>query len=231
MGSPLWQQIGLDRYGLRWKWPEVDCAHPLDDGSAGVLYQSIDDTAAGLGRDGPQWRHVLGDLVAGFDDLAQDLLRPVLHIPRHPIRLATFGPRAVLPATVLARWFRTEQARALFAGTAAHIYTRLDRPLTSALGLVMLASGHRYGWPVAEGGSGSIVDALVAALRERGGTITTGVRITDRHDIPAADLVMLDLSPAAVCELYGDLLPPDQALLSALSARLLGVQGRLRDRG
>src|SRR5271154_3406551 len=110
VGSPFWNEIDLKSYGLVWKWPEIDCAHPLDDGTAGVLYQSIDQTAAGMGADGRRWRRAVGDLAAGFDQLAQDLLRPIINIPHHPIRLAGFGPRAVLPATVMARWFRTEQA-------------------------------------------------------------------------------------------------------------------------
>ncbi|OBH54525.1 NAD(P)/FAD-dependent oxidoreductase [Mycobacterium sp. E2479] len=207
IGSPFWQQVDLQRYGLAWKWPEVDCAHPLDDGTAGVLYRSIDRTTAGMGPDASRWRRAIGDLAAGFDALAEDLLRPVLNIPRHPVRLAAFGPRAVLPATTLARWFRTEQARALFGGSAAHVYTRLDRPLTASLGLMILASGHRYGWPVAEGGSGSITKALAAALQSHGGTVATGVTVGGRRDIPDADIIMLDLSPAAALHLYGDLMP------------------------
>ncbi|OMC55284.1 FAD-dependent oxidoreductase [Mycobacterium sp. IS-836] len=207
VGSPFWQEIDLQSHGLTLKWPEIDCAHPLDDGSAGVLYQSIDETTARMGPDGTRWRRAVGDLAAGFDQLAQDLLRPVLNIPRHPIRLAAFGPRAVLPATVLARWFRTEPARALFGGAAAHMFTRLDRPLTSALGLMFLATGHRYGWPVAEGGSGSIIRALAAALAAHGGSVTTGVTVSSRRDIPDADIVMLDLSPAAVLSIYGDVMP------------------------
>lgn len=207
VGSPLWQEIDLGRYGLEWKWPEIDCAHPLDDGSAGVLHQSIEQTAAGLGVDGPRWRRVIGDLATGFDALSADLLGPVLHLPAHPIRLAAFGPRAVLPATVLARWFRTETARALFGGTAAHAYTRLDRPLTASLGLMILASGHRFGWPVARGGSGAITAAMAAVLAEYGGTITTGVTVTRRTDIPDADIVLLDLSPAAAGTIYGDVMP------------------------
>ncbi|MGH3542980.1 MAG: phytoene desaturase family protein, partial [Mycobacterium sp.] len=207
VGSPFWKQIDLTRYGLTWKWPEIDCAHPLDDGTAGVLYQSIEQTAAGMGRDGRRWRLAVGDLAAGFDDLGHDLMRPVLHVPRHPIRLAAFGPRAVLPATVMARWFRTEQARALYGGGAAHAFTRLDRPLTAALGLMFLASGHRYGWPVAEGGSGSIIAAMAAALKEHGGAITTGVMVAGRSDILDADIVMLDLSPAAADKIYGDVMP------------------------
>jgi phytoene dehydrogenase-like protein len=134
-------------------------------------------------------------------------MRPALHVPRHPIRLAAFGPRAVLPATVLARWFRTTQARALYGGQAAHAYTRLDRPLTAAMALMFMASGHRYGWPVAEGGSGSITTALAAALCEHGGAITTGVTVTSRRDIADADVVMLDLTPRAAVQIYGDVMP------------------------
>ncbi len=207
VGSAFWQEIDLGRYGLTWKWPEIDFAHPLDDGTAGVQYQSIEKTAAGMGSDGPRWRLAVGDLAAGFDELGRDLMRPLLHVPRHPIRLAAFGPRAVLPATAVARWFHTEQARALYGGAAAHMFTRLDRPLTAAVGLLFLAGAHRNGSPVAEGGSGSITAALAAALREHGGAIATGVTVTSRADIPDADVVMLDLSPAAAAQIYGDVMP------------------------
>lgn len=207
VGSPFWKQIDLGRYGLVWKWPEIDFAHPLDDGTAGLLYQSIEKTTAGMASDGHRWRRAVGDLTSGFDDLAQDLLRPVLHVPHHPIRLAGFGPRALLPASVVARWFRTEKARALWAGAAAHIYTRLDRPLTASLGLMFVAASHRYGSPVAEGGSGSIIAAMAAALKEHGGQVSTGVAVTRSADIPDADIVLLDLSPAAALAIYGDVMP------------------------
>ncbi|MBR7560424.1 FAD-dependent oxidoreductase, partial [Mycobacterium tuberculosis] len=78
-----------------WRWPEIDCAHPLDSGDAGLLYQSIDETAAGLGEDGRRWRLLFGDVASGFDDLSADLLRPIINVPRHPLRLAAFGPRAL----------------------------------------------------------------------------------------------------------------------------------------
>lgn len=207
VGSPFWAEVGLERYGLTWRWPEIDCAHPLDSGDAGLLHQSIDITAAGLGADGTRWRRLFGDLARHFDDLGEDLLRPIVNVPGHPIRLAAFGPRAVLPATVLARWFRTEKARALYGGIAAHLYSRLDRPLTAALGLMIAASGHRFGWPVAEGGSGAITAAAASALLDAGGKIETGVRISTRGDIPDADVVLLDLSPAQVLSIYGPWMP------------------------
>jgi phytoene dehydrogenase-like protein len=87
------------------------------------------------------------------------------------------------------------------------MFTRLERPLTAAMGLMFLAGGHRYGWPVAEGGSGSITRALAAAVEAHGGAITTGVTVAGRGDIPDADIVMLDLSPAAALKIYGDVMP------------------------
>ncbi|QRY64431.1 NAD(P)/FAD-dependent oxidoreductase [Gordonia sp. PDNC005] len=207
VGSPFWKEVDLESYGLRWRWPDIDCAHPLDSGSTALLHQSIDATAAGLGVDGRRWKAVFGDLARNFDDLGHDLLRPIANVPAHPIKLGVFGPRAVLPASVLARAFRTPEARALFGGIAAHVYTRLDRPLTASLGLMIGASGHRYGWPVAEGGSGSITKAAAAALSDAGGSITTGTPVTSRSDIPPADIVLLDLSPTQVVSLYGDEMP------------------------
>lgn len=207
VGSPYWAEIGLESYGLRWLWPDVDCAHPLDSGPAALLHRSVADTAAGLGADGRRWKLVFDDLARHFDELSHDLLRPVTNIPAHPVRLAAFGPRAVLPATTLGRIFQTEQGRALFTGICAHIFDRLDRPLTASLGLMIGASGHRFGWPVAEGGSGAITAALVRALDAAGASIHTGTPITNRADIPDADVVLLDLSPAQVLSLYGDAMP------------------------
>ncbi|WP_068158701.1 phytoene desaturase family protein [Rhodococcus phenolicus] len=206
-GSPYLQTLGLEEYGLRWKWPEVDCAHPLDDGEAALLHRSLETTAVGLGADGARWRRMFADLSSGFDALAADLMRPVLNVPRHPLRLAAFGPRALLPAVVSARWFRTPKARALFGGIAAHAYHRLDRPATSAVGLMITAAGHRYGWPVAEGGSAAITRALAAQLAEHGGKIHTGVRVRCAADIPPADVVLLDVAPVGALGILGEAVP------------------------
>ncbi len=207
-GSPCFASLGLERHGLRWLRPEVDCAHPLDDGTAAALRRSVDETAAGLGADGDRWRRLFGPSADGFDDLAADLLGPILRVPHHLLRLARFGPAALLPAAVVARWWRTEPARALYGGVAAHHFQRLDRPMSAAIGLMIIAAGHRWGWPVAEGGSQSIVDALVAVLAEHGGVVETGVRVRDARELAAYDVVLLDLSPTQALAMYADRMPP-----------------------
>jgi phytoene dehydrogenase-like protein len=207
VGSPFLRSLGLERHGLEWRWPEVDCAHPLDDGSAGVMLRSIDATVEALGRDGAAWRHIFGGPAASFDTLGEDLLRPVAHVPRHPIRLVRFGVAAALPATALARAFKTARARALFGGIAAHAFSPLNRPMSSAVGVALICAGHRFGWAVARGGTQSITDALAAALGEHGGTIETGVRVRSLSELPPADAVILDLAPRRVADLAGDRLP------------------------
>lgn len=207
VGSAFLVGLELERHGLRWRRPEIDCAHPLDDGDAGLLYRSVEQTAAGLGPDGARWRALFGGPSARFDTLAEDIMGPLLRIPAHPLALARFGVPTVLPASALARIFRTPAARALFGGVAAHTFRPLHYPMTSAIGLGILTAGHRHGWAVAEGGSQAITDALVSALTELGGKVHTGVRITTAAQLPPADITMFDLAPTAVADILGDRLP------------------------
>ncbi|MDX6490215.1 MAG: hypothetical protein QOD43_460, partial [Gaiellaceae bacterium] len=100
--SPAFAELDLAAHGLEWRWPDVDLAHPLDDGSAGVMLRSIGETAAGLGADGRAWTRLFGPPAAGFAALNEDILGPVLHVPKHPIRLARFGLRSLAPATLVA---------------------------------------------------------------------------------------------------------------------------------
>ena len=216
--SPFLRSLDLERLGLRWRSPLVDCAHPLDDGSAAVLYQSIDQTADGLGGrgtgvgrtgggDGARWHRLFAALTTDFDGLFEDITQPLLRVPSHPVLTARFGAAAMTPATVMGRLWRSEPARALWAGIAAHAFWRLDRPMTSAVGLMILAAGHRYGWVVAEGGSQAIADALLADLKARGGWVETGVRVQSAADLPPTDLLLLDVSPSVAAGILGDRLP------------------------
>jgi len=208
IGSPYLRTLPLEEHGLGWAQPEVGFAHPLDDGTAAAQGATLEETAASLGADGPAWDRLLRPLVEHLDDLLDEVLRPVLHVPQHPVTLARFGLRALQPATLLARRWDGDAARALFAGAAAHAIHPLSRPLTSAAGLLLLAAGQRFGWPVAVGGSAAITDALASLLRAHGGTIETGVWVGSLDELPRADVVLLDVAPGAVADLGGDAVAP-----------------------
>jgi phytoene dehydrogenase-like protein len=209
--SPALTSLGLERHGLEWAWPEVDLAHPFDDGSAAAMLRSIDATAAGLGSAGAAWKRLFGSGSRRFEALSEDVMRPFLHVPRHPLALAGFGPRALAPVSALARALPSEEARALFGGTAAHAFSPFSRPLSSAPGLALTCACHANGWPVARGGSGAIAAALAGALREHGGRIETGRPVRSLDELPAVDAIVFDLAPAAVADVIGSRLPPPVA--------------------
>jgi phytoene dehydrogenase-like protein len=207
IASPFLRSLDLRRFGLCWRWPEVDLAHPLEGGPAGIMVRSIQETAAGLGRDGTAWTRLFGPIARSLDNLTEDVFRPLLQRPKHPLVLGRFALRAIQPATTLARRWRDDAARALFAGVASHTMQPLERPTTAAAGVMLIAAGHHSGWPVAEGGSQAITTALASLLRELGGSIQTGVRVTSLHELPPSRVVLLDVAPGAAADLAGDRIP------------------------
>lgn len=212
VASPYFQSLDLGRHGLRWRWPQIDLAHPLDDGRAGVATRDLAATRESLGIDGDRWMRIFGPLVRSFDALAEEVFQPVVHWPQHPLVLGRFGTGAVLPSTILTRAFADDPAKALFTGVAAHAFDDLRRPLTSAVGLLLAAAAHAVGWPVAEGGSESIAHALGAELQERGGRIITGCPVSDMRPLEEyvdrrPDVVILDVAPAGALQIVGDQLP------------------------
>ena len=205
--SPFFAGADLARHGLELVQPDIALVHPLDDGRAGVLHQSLEATAVGLGADAAAWRRHVGWAAGRWSSLAPAVLAPLLRVPRHPITMAGFGLRGALPATLAGRAFRTDEARGLFAGAAAHAFLPLSRPLTSALGLMLLASGHVAGWPTARGGSQSIADAMAARLAELGGTIETSRPVRSLDDVPLSRAVLFDVTPRQLLRICGDALP------------------------
>jgi phytoene dehydrogenase-like protein len=206
--SPFFAQADLGRHGLELVHPEVALAHPLDGGRAGVLHRSLEETVAGLGVDGPAWDRHVGWTARRWPTLAPEVLGPLVKLPHHPLTLAGFGLRGAAPATLAARAFTTEEARGLLAGAAGHTFLPLSRPFTTAMGLMLLASGHVAGWPAARGGSQAITTAMAARLVELGGTVETGRPVRALADLPPSRAVLLDVTPRQALAICGEALPP-----------------------
>ncbi len=80
--------------------------------------------------------------------------------------------------------------------------------MSSAIAVVLGSAAHRHGWPVAEGGSGAISRAMISCLRRLGGRVETGVEVTSLDELGPAEIVMLDLAPAAAVRICGEHMPP-----------------------
>src|SRR5699024_4256788 len=195
----------LEEYGLQWAWPEVQYAHPLDNGDGAAAYRSVAETADAL--DAPAWKRVFGPLAADFPAIRQDFLQPMLRLPDAPVKFANFGLRAGLPANVVSWLLGNERSKALFAGVAAHAFRPLAAFGSAAIGVALATAAHTHGWPVAVGGSAAIVTALLKALDAHGGTVVTGVGISSVQQLPPADITMLNTAPGAAAQLMGSSIP------------------------
>jgi len=208
--SPFLRALPLREHGLEWIVPPVCVAHPLDDGSAGVLYRSLQATSACLGTDGPVWERRLGRVTRDWPHLEAALLGPPASTAafRSPVCLGRFGLAAIRSATGLARgWFRTDRARALFAGCAAHSMLPLEATASAAIGLVLSAVGHRVGWPIPVGGSQSIAAALEGLLCELGGTVTCNRGVRFHDEVAGARVVLYDVAPPGLARILEGHLP------------------------
>jgi phytoene dehydrogenase-like protein len=204
IASPFLRSLPLQEHGLEWIHPRYPVAHPFENGDAAVLEMSLEATVANLGVDGHAYNRLIGPATAKWGLLEADILGP-MGFPRHPLAMAEFGMAGLQPAARLAkRQFKSETARALFAGLAAHSVMPLEALGTSAIGIVLAAVAHRSGWPIPRGGSQKIADALSSYLRSLGGEIVMGARVRSPKDLPASRLILCDVAPRGLLEIFGE---------------------------
>lgn len=202
LASPYLSTLPLQDYGLEFILPEIDCAHPFDDGSAAHLERSISNTAKALGTDENAYLKLFQPIKSYWNDIASDVLAP-LSFPKHPIDMVRFGLSALQPATWLANRFSTKEARGLWAGMAAHSLQPLSNLTTSGIGLVLTAAGHLGGWPIPKGGSQSIANAMGSYFESLGGKIETNFYVKSLNQLPSAKAILFDVTPKQLLEIAG----------------------------
>lgn len=191
--SPCFEKYPLANYGLEWIHPDAPLAHPLDDGTAVMIEDSLHATCSNLGGDGEAWRQLFEPLAEAWPRLRHDVLGPPFRFPSAPLQLARFGLEAIRSARALAQSkFRGVRARALFAGIAAHSALPLEARLSAGIGLVLATAAHAVGWPIPKGGAQRISDALAGHLRALGGEIRTESRI---EKLPETGVTLCDVTP------------------------------------
>lgn len=210
--SPAFHALGLQARGLEWLTPQIAAAHPLEGQDPGLLLPSLEQTVAGLQHgsndDAAAWRALHAGPLENLPEVLSGALGPLLRWPDHPAAMAGFGVRALWPASTLARLFSTEQAKGLLAGSAAHASLPMSTPLTGAFAVMFNLLGMSNGWPVAKGGTQSIVAAMTADLTAHGGQIQTGRTVTDVRELGDPEVMMLDLTPRQLLRMRGLELPP-----------------------
>ena len=234
--SPVLQALGLENFGLRWRRAPYPLAHPLPDGECALIApdramteESLEAFAPG---DGGGWRK----LMEPWDSYGRRFVDTLLS-PFPPIRagarlagrlkakgLLELARMSLIPARRLAEeHFKGEGGALLLAGNALHADLSPETAGSGLFGWLMCSLGQNVGFPVPEGGAGSLTAALVARLESLGGQVlcnrevrriivrggrATGVQTTDGEEVTATRAILADVGAP---QLYEDLLA-DQIL-------------------
>lgn len=222
--SPTFRELELD---LSWIDPALPMVHVLEGGAEIALHRDVGPTVASLDRcaagAGRAWRELVGALWPQRHALIRAVLAPLPALRAWAAvlsglrgRAVELAPLAVASSASLGRGlFGDERAAAWLAASGAHADLS---PLAAgsgvfALGLNFLA--HAVGWPLPQGGAGSLTDALVSRLQSLGGALrcgspvaeitvaggrASGVRLRDGERVETSG-VIATTSPASLLEL------------------------------
>ena len=196
--------------------------------SSAFLLRTAEANAAELDRhhagDGEAWNELLAEFFPNAD-LAFGVLGTELW-SRHGAglgvkavrRLGRRGAVAFAGALLVSArdWletaFASERAHGLLAPWVLHTGLGPDAAASGYMAQVIAVAVQEGGMPIPRGGGARLADALVALIRERGGTCETGVHVVRvfaaacaprRRAVGAARAVICNVTPT---QLYGDLL-------------------------
>jgi phytoene dehydrogenase-like protein len=224
VGGPVHPQLEADlaRHGLEYVNTELPTATAFPDGSSAFLLRTADGNAGELG---PEWPGVLerffpnADLAFGI--LGTELwsrhgaalgLKAVRRLGREGARDFA-GQLLVSARDWLESTFASERAHGLLAPWVLHTGLGPDAAGSGYMAQVIAVAVQEGGMPIPVGGGARLADALVAYIREQGGTCRTeshveraftgGVRLAGGEVVTARRAVVCNVTPT---QLYGDLL-------------------------
>ena len=202
LGSPFIKSIPLAEYGLKFSIADYQVAHPLDSGRSVVLHQDLEEMRSELGIDADAYISLLKPFVSQWEALAQDVLGP-LRYPKNPVLMAKFGLKGLRSAQAIADQFKTEEAKAFWAGLVGHGILPFSKLTTAAVGMILATVGHKVGWPIPIGGSQSIADAMLKYYESLGGELQLNFWFEDVQALPKHKILILDLTPQQILKIKG----------------------------
>ncbi|MTD14963.1 NAD(P)-binding protein [Nakamurella sp. YIM 132087] len=190
--SPVIRGLDLEQHGLVWSHAPAVIGSPGPDGGWALVHRDAERTIAGLEAscpgDGDGWRALYGRWLRIGGSLVDALLSPFPPI-RAGMRLGGAMLRGGLaddvqfllrPATAMtAQHLRSEAAKLLVVGNAAHADLPPDGAGSGLFGWLLAMIGQQRGFPVPRGGAGSLTDALVRRLVAAGGRVRCGAEVEE----------------------------------------------------
>jgi phytoene dehydrogenase-like protein len=177
-------ELELDRYGLRYLYPDPVFTMPFRDGESLTMWRDLERTCRELTRFSPADADAYRELLDEWDHMAPIVNDERSHAPRPPsevdarTRGGALGERMVTirrasAVDIIKERFREEHVRAFFAWIAFMTLHPLDEADSGLLAFSLVAGRQRFSWILPEGGSAQLPKALARIIEEHGGTILT----------------------------------------------------------
>ena len=184
-------ELGLvAKHGLTYIEPDPVAHVALPDGEQITMYLDAEKTIAEFARYSQADAESYRRLLAEFDELRPLLGKaraaPIGHGPSlrdllrdHP-RGGIWARRMAMSAKdVILREFKSPHIRAFMGWMAFQTAVPIDQAGTGLLAYQVIAPRQARSWSIPRGGSGRLIDALVAYLKERGAEFRLGTMIEE----------------------------------------------------
>jgi phytoene dehydrogenase-like protein len=192
-------ELGLDRFGLEYLFPDPVLVIPFPDGQSITMYRDRERTAAEFARyshrDGEAYLRLLAD----WDSVKATINRGNQRAPVRPSEalaaleetpagLEMARVRMSSAVEVVCERFEDPHVRAFLLWMAMMTAQPIDRPYTGFLPFSLTSGRQTYSWTTPRGGSGMLPRALAAKIAAHGGEIETGrwverVLVEDGHAV------------------------------------------------
>ncbi len=161
-----------------------------------------------MGHDAAAYRRLMTPLFRHWEHIADEILQPIPHLPRHPVSLAQFGIRALCAGSI-------PNSPLFPPPSSLRPLCRHGRPLAALPRRPRFRCHRRRPWPygpcrrlaLPSRRRPAITSSLVACLRDAGGQLECGATVRSLADLPPARALLLDISPWQFLRLAGDRLP------------------------
>ncbi len=187
----IWNDLELDRHGVRSIWPEVQNAVPFDGGDrALVTYRSLARSLESIAGVSPEDAETYARLHSEYRALIEAIETPMRLAPPLPpdeqaelLQRSEIGRRYMAiqdrsPLDVVREAFSHEALRALILFNVAvrGYLPNLDVPGLGAIAPLALVNSHDG--RLIEGGTGRVADAIAASAASHGTEVITGTPVS-----------------------------------------------------
>jgi len=182
-------ELGLkSKYGLKYVFPELPMMSVFEDGSTLGLYRDRERTCAEIAKfskkDAESYRKLADQAAAMLPMIVATLYSAPMPMGASTAMMdQSREGREIWKLTqmsthdVLSHWFEHEKVRMHFARVAGENLVSPDEKATGIGTFVFVGFLEAYGIGVPIGGSGTLTNALIACIKDKGGEVLSGVDV------------------------------------------------------